>query len=388
MPGLELPTDRNGQLWVHFAPHDQARYVSAKDVLEGRVAAGPRLPQAGADRHLGGRPARHQDDADRSGHAGRRGARAGSGKHSDQIACCRSRTTPIGAELLAAFVLGVAIIWLAPILGAGRCCCCSAPRSSRCWSAHPGTSSPQQRLLIDFTFPLLSSLLIYLTLVFINYLPRAGAAPPHPLGLRPVSVADAGRAARAVAGEARARRRGARHDDHVQRRARLHHHFGNLQGRSARPDRADEQLPDAADQRHHRPQGHDRQIHGRRHHGVLERAARRPGARAQCLRGGARHARPRRTPQPRTRGRRPRPAAQPFIPIKIGVGINTGTLRRRQHGLRPALRLFGAGRQRESRLAAGRPVASPTALPIIIGSRDRDTSPRTSSRCWNSISSR
>ncbi len=39
LPGLEMPTDRNGQLWVHFAPHDQARYVSAIDVLEGRVTA-------------------------------------------------------------------------------------------------------------------------------------------------------------------------------------------------------------------------------------------------------------------------------------------------------------------------------------------------------------
>ena len=37
-------------------------------------------------------------------------------------------------------------------------------------------------------------------------------------------------------------------------------------------------------------QGHDRQIHGRRDHGVLERAARRRRARDQCLRRRARHA--------------------------------------------------------------------------------------------------
>src|SRR4051812_18662888 len=29
VPGLEMPTDRNAQVWVHFAPHDQARYVPA-----------------------------------------------------------------------------------------------------------------------------------------------------------------------------------------------------------------------------------------------------------------------------------------------------------------------------------------------------------------------
>jgi adenylate cyclase len=38
--GFEIPTDANGQLWPGFTPHDPARYVSAVDVLEGRVAAG------------------------------------------------------------------------------------------------------------------------------------------------------------------------------------------------------------------------------------------------------------------------------------------------------------------------------------------------------------
>ena len=36
--GSELPTDHNGQLWVHFARRDPSIYVSAVDVLEGRVA--------------------------------------------------------------------------------------------------------------------------------------------------------------------------------------------------------------------------------------------------------------------------------------------------------------------------------------------------------------
>jgi adenylate cyclase len=39
IPGFEMPTDRNGQLWIQFAPSDRARYVSAIDVLEGRVTA-------------------------------------------------------------------------------------------------------------------------------------------------------------------------------------------------------------------------------------------------------------------------------------------------------------------------------------------------------------
>ena len=38
-PVFEMPTDRNGQFWVHFNKHDPARYVSATDVLHGRVDA-------------------------------------------------------------------------------------------------------------------------------------------------------------------------------------------------------------------------------------------------------------------------------------------------------------------------------------------------------------
>src|SRR5258705_4033652 len=36
--GFEIPTDHNGQLWVHSARHDPLIYVSAVDVLEGHVA--------------------------------------------------------------------------------------------------------------------------------------------------------------------------------------------------------------------------------------------------------------------------------------------------------------------------------------------------------------
>jgi adenylate cyclase len=43
--GLQLPTDENGRIWVHFSPHTSERYVSAKDVLEGTVP-----PQRFADK--------------------------------------------------------------------------------------------------------------------------------------------------------------------------------------------------------------------------------------------------------------------------------------------------------------------------------------------------
>ena len=37
--GLELPTDRNGRVWLYFGPHNPARFVSAKDVLDGSAPA-------------------------------------------------------------------------------------------------------------------------------------------------------------------------------------------------------------------------------------------------------------------------------------------------------------------------------------------------------------
>ena len=36
---LEFPTDGKGRFWIHFSPHDPARFVSAVDVLEGRMPA-------------------------------------------------------------------------------------------------------------------------------------------------------------------------------------------------------------------------------------------------------------------------------------------------------------------------------------------------------------
>ena len=38
--GKQIPTDPNGRLWVHYAPHDPRRYLSAKDVLAGTAPPG------------------------------------------------------------------------------------------------------------------------------------------------------------------------------------------------------------------------------------------------------------------------------------------------------------------------------------------------------------
>jgi adenylate cyclase len=166
-PVLEMPTDSRGRLWVHFSPKDQARYVSAIDVLEGRVTEdriSRRLMLIGTS----------------------------------AIGLLDQKTTPIDslipgveihaqvleniltqaaltapnyatvAELGAAFAIGAAIIIFAPLLNPALLLLFGAAFVSLL----VGTSwyyFTQQKLLIDFTFPLLSSVLIYLTLVFTNF---------------------------------------------------------------------------------------------------------------------------------------------------------------------------------------------------------------------------
>ena len=167
VPGLEVPTDLNGQFWVHFNKHDAQRYVSATDVLHGRV------------------------DPDRL-----RGRLVLIG--TSAVGLLDVKTTPveptmpgveihaqilesiltksllsrpnyaIGAELLTAIVFGLAIIIAAPLLPASIVVALGvllvAGLVGMSWYfflAH--------NLLIDFTYPLMSCWLIYLVLTFFNY---------------------------------------------------------------------------------------------------------------------------------------------------------------------------------------------------------------------------
>jgi adenylate cyclase len=167
LPGFEMPTDRNGQLWVHFAPHDKARYVSALDVLEGRVTA----DRVSRRLVLIGTSAAGLLDLKTTPNDP---TMPGVEIHAQVLESILSNAVlsqpnyAIGAELAAAFLMGVAIIWVAPILGPGLLLLFGATfvglLVGGSWYFFTA-----QRLLFDFTFPLLSSLLIYLTLVFTNF---------------------------------------------------------------------------------------------------------------------------------------------------------------------------------------------------------------------------
>jgi adenylate cyclase len=165
--GLAVPTDRNGQLWIHFAHYDPSIYVSAADVLEGNVEADT----------IAGRLVLIGTSA-----AGLLDVRTtpitpvmpGVEIHAQVLESALTGTLlsqpPWGplAEFLSALILGIAVIWFAPMFGPTSLIAVGAFFATLL----VGTSwyyYSQQRLLIDFTYPLLSTTAIYLTLIFFSF---------------------------------------------------------------------------------------------------------------------------------------------------------------------------------------------------------------------------
>ena len=148
-------TDRNGQLWVHFAKHDAARYVSAADVLEGTV--GP--DKISRKLILIGTSAVGLLDVKTTPLDP---VMPGVEVHAQVLESALTRSVlsqpnyAIGAELLAAILFGVAIIWLAPILSAIMLLLFGAVIVAIMVAAS-WYFFVEHRLLIDFTFPLLAS---------------------------------------------------------------------------------------------------------------------------------------------------------------------------------------------------------------------------------------
>ena len=167
VPGFELPTDRNGQLWVHFAKHDAARYISAADVLEGTV--GP--DKISRKLILVGTSAVGLLDVKTTPLDP---VMPGVEVHAQVLESALTRAVlsqpnyAIGAELLAAILFGLAIIWLAPILSPIMLLLFGAVIVSIMVAAS-WYFYIEHRLLLDFTFPLIASTSIYLVLVFNSY---------------------------------------------------------------------------------------------------------------------------------------------------------------------------------------------------------------------------
>ena len=167
VPGLEASTDQNGRFWVHFNRHDPARYVSAKDVLQGRV---PRDRIEGKLVLIGTSAVGLLDVKTTPVAAAMPGVEV----HAQVVESVLTNsllTYPnyaIGAELLVAVLGGLAIIIAAPMLRASIVIALGAILVTALIGASWYLYS-QYNLLIDFTYPLMSIGFVYFTLIFVNY---------------------------------------------------------------------------------------------------------------------------------------------------------------------------------------------------------------------------
>jgi adenylate cyclase len=167
VPGLQVPTDQNGRFWIHFNGHDPARYVSAKDVLQGRV---PRDRVEGKLVLIGTSATGLLDVKTTPVSAAIPGVEV----HAQILESTLTKsllTYPnyaIGAELLVAALVGLAIIIVAPMFRASIVIALGAIVIAALIGASWYLFS-QYNLLLDFTYPLMASLFVYLTLIFVNY---------------------------------------------------------------------------------------------------------------------------------------------------------------------------------------------------------------------------
>src|SRR3954451_21117147 len=165
--GFEIPTDHNGQLWVHYARNDASIYVPAINVLEKNVA-----PDMIAGKLvLIGTSAVGLNDIKTTPVSG---AMPGVEIHAQVLesaltgAVISQPIFGIAVEFATALLFGLLVIAFAPAFGPVTLVALGAAFAT----ALIGTSwyfYSQHRLLIDFTYPLLSTTAIYLTLIFSSF---------------------------------------------------------------------------------------------------------------------------------------------------------------------------------------------------------------------------
>ena len=165
--GFQIPTDANGQLWVHYSRRDPSIYVSAVDVLDGRVP----LDKISGKLVLIGTSSTGLNDIKTTPVSP---AMPGVEIHAQVLesaltgAVVTQPNYAIGFELFGALLLGLLVIVFAPMFGPTTLVGVGALFATLLI----GTSwyfYTQHRLLIDFTYPLASTTAIYLTLIFASF---------------------------------------------------------------------------------------------------------------------------------------------------------------------------------------------------------------------------
>ena len=165
--GFQIPTDGNGQLWVHYARRDPSIYVSAVDVLDNRVAP----DRINGKLVLIGTSATGLNDIKTTPVSS---VMPGVEIHAQVLesaltgAVVQQPNYGIALEFFGALLLGLLVIVFAPNFGPVTLLAVGALFAT----AFIGTSwvfYAQHRLLVDFTYPLMSTTSIYLTLIFASF---------------------------------------------------------------------------------------------------------------------------------------------------------------------------------------------------------------------------
>ncbi|MEQ8780711.1 MAG: adenylate/guanylate cyclase domain-containing protein [Roseibium album] len=165
--GVEVPTDRNGRIWVHYTPSISERYVSASDIVSGEFDV-TRIknhlilmgPSATGLLDLKATPLDP--------------AMPGVEVHAQILENILSQsflTRPnyaLGAELIATTALSLLTVLLVPILGALPVLAFGFVLAAS-WVAGSWYMFASQKLLLDAGYPLFASFCVFLLLVFINY---------------------------------------------------------------------------------------------------------------------------------------------------------------------------------------------------------------------------
>ena len=165
--GVEIPTDRHGRLWVHFSKHDPSKYVSAKDVLRGTLPPGALTDKL----VLIGTSATGLLDIKTTPVEP---VLPGVEVHAQLLEAILSGSLlerpnyALGAEIVMTVAVGLLVIALVPVMGAvltlvlGGALAASLAAAS--WYLYV-----EDGILLDVGFPLIASLIIYGSLVYINY---------------------------------------------------------------------------------------------------------------------------------------------------------------------------------------------------------------------------
>ena len=164
--GAQIPTDASAQVWVYFAPHDAARFVSAKDVISGSAAG-----QLAGKLVLVGTSASGLLDLKATPI---QPSLAGVEVHAQVLENVLTQSTlsrpayALGAEFLVMALVALAIVLLVPILGATTVFFTGAGIATLlaggAWylfSIHG--------YLFDVAYPLISSFAVLTVMVFTNY---------------------------------------------------------------------------------------------------------------------------------------------------------------------------------------------------------------------------